>query len=98
MGLTIWLPWQKMDCGDVFSSEFLLFLSLALVLYLLQNTNFLPSVTEAGNAELHLNGCGLGQGTWGFWNLWGILATGANVATAVLRGTQKLNVEEGTDF
>lgn len=45
---------------DVFSSEFLLFLSLALVLYLLQNTNFLPSVTKAGNAELHLNGCGLG--------------------------------------
>jgi len=72
---------------------FLLSLSLSLSLSfwyspLLQNTNFLPSVTEAGKAELHLNGCGLGWGTWGFRNLLGLLATSVNVATVVLRGPQ----------
>jgi len=92
MGLTIWLPWQKMDCG-MFSAKCFCFLSLSLSLSfwyspLLQNTNFLPSVTEAGKAELHLNGCGLGWGTWGFRNLLGLLATSVNVATVVLRGPQ----------
>lgn len=78
MALTIWRPWKEDGCW--------LFLAKSSCFCLcLLSYRFSSLGNQSWESRTHLNGCGLGPGTWEFRNPPGLLATGAYVATAELK-------------